>query len=111
MTSVCGDGWKDEAMGETCDDGNAIASGGCSADCKTVSAGYTCGERADKCALAPSDEEPTPEPSPEAAEPSPELSEPNPESNDDPEAEGGGCAGGSLPALGSLLLLVALRRR
>lgn len=107
MTSACGDGWKDEAMGEACDDGDAIASGGCSADCKTVSSGYTCGERADKCALTPTEQDPTPE----ATEPAPELTEPNPESDDDAKAEGGGCAGGSFPAWGSLLLIAVLRRR
>lgn len=112
MTSACGDGWKDEAMGEACDDGDAIASGGCSADCKTVSPGYTCGERADKCALNPTEQDPTPEatePTPEATEPSPEPTTPNPES-DDGKAEGGGCAGGTLPAWGALLVLAVLRR-
>lgn len=107
MTSACGDGWKDEAKGEACDDGDAIASGGCSADCKTVNPGYTCGERADKCTLAPADEDPTPEPT----EPSPEVAEPAPDSDDDNEPEGGGCAGGALPAWGSLLLLALSRRR
>lgn len=107
MTSACGDGWQDEAMGEVCDDGDAIASGGCSADCKTVNAGYVCGERADKCSLAPALEDPNPE----VVEPSPEPTEPNPESDGNPKAEGGGCAGGSLPAWGSLLVLAVWRRR
>lgn len=51
MTSACGDGWKDTAAGEACDDGNALAGGGCSADCQTVTAGYECGERAAGCHL------------------------------------------------------------
>jgi cysteine-rich repeat protein len=55
MASACGDGWNDPARGEACDDGNAIASGGCSAGCNTVSAGYSCGERAEGCRLAPTD--------------------------------------------------------
>lgn len=55
MSSACGDGWKDTAGGEACDDGNALASGGCSADCRTVNPGYVCGEGASRCALAPMD--------------------------------------------------------
>jgi cysteine-rich repeat protein len=55
MSSACGDGWKDSASGEACDDGNALAGGGCSADCKTVTPGYVCGEGAAKCKLAPAD--------------------------------------------------------
>ncbi len=55
MTSACGDGWKDEAAGEACDDGNALASGGCSADCHTVTTGYVCGAVASGCHLAPPD--------------------------------------------------------
>ena len=46
MTSACGDGWKDPVRGEVCDDGNALASGGCSADCRSVNPGYVCGEGA-----------------------------------------------------------------
>lgn len=53
MSSACGDGWKDPASGEACDDGNALAGGGCSADCHTVTAGYTCGEGAAGCRLTP----------------------------------------------------------
>ena len=55
MASACGDGWKDTASGEVCDDGNALASGGCSANCKTVNPGYVCGEGASGCKLAPVD--------------------------------------------------------
>jgi cysteine-rich repeat protein len=49
MSSACGDGWNDPASSESCDDGNALASGGCSANCKTVTAGFECGERAQGC--------------------------------------------------------------
>lgn len=55
MGSACGDGWADTASGEVCDDGNALASGGCSANCAAVNAGYTCGERASGCMVAPVD--------------------------------------------------------
>lgn len=55
MASACGDGWRDDASGEACDDGNALASGGCSADCRTVTAGYVCGPFAQGCRLAPAD--------------------------------------------------------
>ncbi|MEN9800639.1 MAG: hypothetical protein RL653_4336 [Pseudomonadota bacterium] len=55
MASACGDGWNDPARGESCDDGNALAGGGCSATCAAVSAGYECGERASGCRLAPVD--------------------------------------------------------
>jgi cysteine-rich repeat protein len=62
MTSACGDGWKDPAAGEACDDGNALASGGCSASCGAVSSGYVCGEGAAGCHLAPIDAgSPTPD--------------------------------------------------
>jgi cysteine-rich repeat protein len=49
MTSACGDGWRDERTGEVCDDADALARGGCSADCKQVNAGFSCGERASGC--------------------------------------------------------------
>lgn len=55
MTSACGDGWKDPARGEVCDDGNAVASGGCAARCTAVNPGYTCGEMAAGCRRAPVD--------------------------------------------------------
>jgi cysteine-rich repeat protein len=55
MASACGDGWRDEAAGEVCDDGNALASGGCSANCRSVNTGYVCGVRAQGCRLAPAD--------------------------------------------------------
>jgi cysteine-rich repeat protein len=55
MSSACGDGWKDPAAGEACDDGNALASGGCSADCRSVNPGYACGDGAKGCRLAPMD--------------------------------------------------------
>jgi MYXO-CTERM domain-containing protein len=49
MRSACGDGWRDEAAGEVCDDAEALASGGCSADCSAVNAGWTCGGLAAQC--------------------------------------------------------------
>ncbi len=49
MRSACGDGWRDEAMGEICDDGEALAGGGCAADCSAVNTGWTCGDRAEGC--------------------------------------------------------------
>lgn len=55
MASACGDGWKDPARGEACDDGNALASGGCSADCRSVNPGYVCEDGARGCRLAPTD--------------------------------------------------------
>ena len=55
MSSACGDGWNDTSSGEVCDDGNALASGGCSADCKSVNVGFVCGQGAAKCHLAPVD--------------------------------------------------------
>lgn len=47
MPSACGDGWK--ANDEACDDGEALASGGCNAQCSAVNAGFQCGTRAEKC--------------------------------------------------------------
>lgn len=55
MASACGDGWNDTASGEVCDDGNALASGGCAANCRAVNAGYVCGEGASGCRAAPVD--------------------------------------------------------
>lgn len=49
MRSACGDGWVDDNLGEVCDDREALDSGGCSADCRTVNPGWTCGERAEGC--------------------------------------------------------------
>lgn len=53
MPSACGDGWK--ASTEACDDGEALASGGCNANCTSVNVGFQCGERATKCAALPAD--------------------------------------------------------
>jgi len=53
MPSACGDGWNDTVGGEVCDDKNALASGGCSANCRAVNPGYVCGERATGCQVAP----------------------------------------------------------
>ncbi len=120
MTSACGDGWKDDLKGEVCDDGNAIASGGCSADCKTINSGHTCGERAEKCALVPADEpaEPGPELQPETqAETQPETqaetTQPERAESDDQAAVADeGCAGANSQSLLVLLLpLLALRIR
>ncbi len=55
MNSACGDGWNDPNTNEVCDDGNALASGGCAANCRSVNPGYTCGPNASKCRLAPVD--------------------------------------------------------
>ncbi|MCU0701088.1 MAG: hypothetical protein MUC96_31655 [Myxococcaceae bacterium] len=49
MSSACGDGWRDERTNEACDDGDALPRGGCSADCKQVNPGFSCGERAAGC--------------------------------------------------------------
>jgi cysteine-rich repeat protein len=49
MTSACGDGWRDERSNEFCDDGDALPRGGCSADCKQVNIGFSCGDRAAGC--------------------------------------------------------------
>ena len=55
MASACGDGWNDPASGEVCDDGNALAGGGCAANCRAVTSGYVCGEGATGCRAAPVD--------------------------------------------------------
>jgi cysteine-rich repeat protein len=95
MSSACGDGWKDERASEVCDDGEALAGGGCSADCKRVNEGWICGERAEKC--APSPTEPAPEPGPQAtAEASPEATAEAPVGEPvGPTAAGGGCGAGT----------------
>lgn len=114
MTSACGDGWKDERRGEVCDDGNALASGGCDATCANVNPGWTCGERAEKCVEAaaepgPETAEPVPEASPEAQ---PEATETSPEAESSEPIATGGC-GGALPplTLGSLVGALALWTR
>lgn len=55
MQSACGDGWMDDAMGEACDDGDALAGGGCNATCSEVTAGFSCGVRAQGCTAAAPD--------------------------------------------------------
>lgn len=50
MANTCGDGWK--GGGEACDDGDALAGGGCNASCSAVSGGYVCGENAEGCYVA-----------------------------------------------------------
>src|SRR5688572_32679539 len=37
------------AAGEVCDDGNRQAGDGCSANCKTIETGYTCGSAGSLC--------------------------------------------------------------
>ncbi len=112
MTSACGDGWVDAAAGEICDDGEALVGGGCSTDCTSVNAGWTCGERAEKCTIAAA--EPGPEANPET---SPEVTvEPaptNPDSDEEPVAAGGGCLGGGASAFGlfGLFAMGLVRRR
>lgn len=58
MSSACGDGWLDPSRGEVCDDGEALAGGGCAADCGAVNEGWACGERAQKCEPAVVEEGP-----------------------------------------------------
>jgi MYXO-CTERM domain-containing protein len=53
MRSACGDGWRDEAKGEVCDDAEGLAGGGCNADCSAVNPGWTCGDLAAQCTRAP----------------------------------------------------------
>lgn len=55
MSSTCGDGWVDMERGEACDDFEALAGGGCNADCSAVNEGYTCGAGAAGCVGPPSD--------------------------------------------------------
>jgi cysteine-rich repeat protein len=54
MSSTCGDGWVDTERGEACDDFEALAGGGCNADCSAVNDGYTCGAGAAGCVGPPS---------------------------------------------------------
>lgn len=49
MRSACGDGWRDEAAGEICDDAEALAGGGCNADCSAINPGWSCGDRGAQC--------------------------------------------------------------
>lgn len=49
MQSACGDGWRDQNLGEACDDGNALNRGGCNADCSAVNLTWVCGDRAEGC--------------------------------------------------------------
>lgn len=53
MSSACGDGWADPVANEVCDDGDALASGGCAADCKSVNPGFQCGPRTVGCSPIP----------------------------------------------------------
>ena len=117
MTSACGDGWKDPVAGEVCDDGNALANGGCSADCRSVNPGYACGEGARGCRVAPVD---AGAPQDAGTQPT-DAGSPAGQSDAGPGASADAGAGGSRPpggcstVPGSLLSLVAtllaLRRR
>ena len=97
MGSTCGDGWK--ADDEACDDFNQVASGGCSADCSAVAAGFTCGEAATGCTADAAGE----------GEGEGE-GEPADEGEDD-RVETGGCAGASVGLAVALLPLLRRRRR
>lgn len=57
MASACGDGWADAEREEACDDFEALAGGGCNADCSAVNDGYTCGSGAAGCMRSPVDDE------------------------------------------------------
>ncbi len=59
MSSACGDGWVDDAAGEVCDDGEALAGGGCAARCEAVNDGWACGVRAEKCTRLPNEADTT----------------------------------------------------
>ena len=117
MSSACGDGWRDEAGGEACDDGNALASGGCSADCRSVNPGYTCGNFAQGCQLATpdagsSDDAGVARPAQDAGTPpggSPDAGTFSPDAGPDVRMTGG-CSVGD-PMAFSLLLALALARR
>jgi fibro-slime domain-containing protein len=50
-TMVCGDGTREGS--EACDDANAVSGDGCSADCTTVEAGYTCPNVGSACVPVP----------------------------------------------------------
>lgn len=52
----CGDGWKDPRVDEACDDGDTLATGGCSATCEAITSGYLCGAFATGCAGDPNAE-------------------------------------------------------
>jgi hypothetical protein len=103
MASACGDGWKDDE--ETCDDFDALAGGGCNADCSAVTAGFTCGIGAEGCSAEGEGEgegegEDEGEGEGEGAE-------------GEGEGESGGCtaAPGSVFGLVSIALLMRRRRR
>lgn len=101
MTSACGDGWHDEAMGEACDDGNALNRGGCSADCQVINDGWDCGERAEGCWEVK--EKPKPKPKPEPKD----TGDPVAPTDDDGAVESSGCS--HVPAsFGGWMALVGL---
>ena len=110
MGSSCGDGWKDDD--EACDDFNALASGGCTADCSAVNDGFTCGEAANGCEAAPPGEGEGggDEGEGEASEGEGEASEGEGEDGDGETDDDGGCAG-SPAGLGFALVGLLARRR
>jgi uncharacterized protein (TIGR03382 family) len=129
MSSACGDGWRDEAAGEACDDFEALDGGGCSRDCAAVNPGWACGDGAEGCAALPGDDEPDDEV--EETPPTDEVQEDEVEANQPPADEGGaaheghgaeggdehGCAstgrpaGAAWPLLALGAWLVGARRR
>ncbi|MBM4381687.1 MAG: hypothetical protein FJ086_20660 [Deltaproteobacteria bacterium] len=100
MTTACGDGWADPASGEACDDGNAVASGGCGSGCTAVTAGFTCGERAAGCRAVPAQPDAG---TPDAGAPSTGAADAGMDEGDDTRPGKTGCA--SLP--GAPLLVAA----
>ena len=101
MAAVCGDGWRSD--NEACDDGNRLASGGCSADCATVTDGFACGDAFRGCQPVGEGEGEGDDAVDEAGDDDAGTGEPS----------GGGCTA-ALPGGSSLLLvagLVVLSRR
>lgn len=101
MGGSCGDGWK--SADEACDDFNALASGGCNADCSAVNEGFTCGDAALGCQAVAGGEG---EGEGEAAEGEGEASEGE---GEDGGGDDGGCAG--TPAGLAVALAALLGRR
>ncbi len=106
MASTCGDGWK--AADEACDDFNRLASGGCSADCSAVNAGFTCGDAATGCEASAGEGEGEGEGTEGEGEEDAEGTEGEGEGGDDDD---GGCAGTPAGLGFGLLALLARRRR
>lgn len=112
MTSACGDGWRDDAAGEACDDGNALNRGGCSADCTEINEGWDCGAMALGCWEVKDKPKPKPKPEPK---PTADTAEPatDGETTTDEDA-GTGCSTAPVSLAGwmaGLLLLAGGRVR